>query len=209
LVANGSEQDFVIRCWSNLDRCFEDLGVVARDRTCKSTLVRVNSERRITGLKPIEEQQSSARPDFLVMKEGFDFAILIKFNHNESLLRALKVGALNQNSTRIQGAVLDCPKGYVCRLINTSEYKIPESADMISTQLFPIMKMTLQIKTIVKASMKAVKKHQREQARKEKNPTMSTPKRQTTNTTLRIPETFTIPNAKKSKTNNTDDVLKH
>ena len=29
-VANGSEQDFIIRCWSNLDRCVEDLGVVAR-----------------------------------------------------------------------------------------------------------------------------------------------------------------------------------
>ena len=30
LINNGSEQDFVVRCWSNLDRCFENLGVVAR-----------------------------------------------------------------------------------------------------------------------------------------------------------------------------------
>ncbi|KAI7847191.1 hypothetical protein BDC45DRAFT_576118 [Circinella umbellata] len=229
LVANGSEQDFVVRCWSNLDRCFEGLGVVARDRTCNSTLVRVNSERRITGLEPIEEQQSSVRPDFLVMKEGFDFAvgecgkedlgriskkeiierqlhvpkimknilhqILIKFNHDAYILRGtLKVGALQESGVLY---------------LTAPEYNIPENADMISTQLFPIMKRTLQIKTIVKASMKAVKKQQREQAKKEMNSTMSTLETQTTNTILRIPETFTIPNAKKLKTNSSDDVLKN
>ena len=95
-------------------------------------MLRINSERKITGLKSIEEQQPSVRPDFLVMKNGFDFAVgecgkddlggiskkeiterqlhvpkimkdilrrtLITFNHDESLLRNLKVSALNQNS---------------------------------------------------------------------------------------------------------------
>ncbi|KAG2219076.1 hypothetical protein INT45_000359 [Circinella minor] len=240
LVANGSEQDFVIRCWSNLDRCFENLGTVARDRTCRSTLVRINSERKITGLKPIEEQHSSIRPDFLVMKDGLDFAVgecgkddlggiskkeiterqlhvpkimkdilrqtMIKFNHDESLLRTLKIGALNQNSTRIQGAVLDCPKGYICRLIPTSEYTIPQSAAMISVELFKIMKLTLQIKNIVKASIKAVTKYQREQYKKQENPTLITQKSQLADTILQIPQTFTIPNTKKIKTSTSDDI---
>ena len=98
------------------------------NRTC----MRINSERKITGLKPIEDQQPSMRPDFLLMKDGFDFEVgecgkenfggvskkeiterqlhvpkvmkdmlrrtLIKSNHDESRLRKLKVGALNQNS---------------------------------------------------------------------------------------------------------------
>ncbi|KAI7848094.1 hypothetical protein BDC45DRAFT_575174 [Circinella umbellata] len=72
---NGSEMDYVTRCWSNFDRCFENIGVPGRDRTCQATLVRVNKNRSITGEKSIDQQQRSVRPDFLLIKGGVEFAV--------------------------------------------------------------------------------------------------------------------------------------
>ncbi|KAG2218179.1 hypothetical protein INT45_003605 [Circinella minor] len=72
---NGSEMDYVTRCWSNFDRCFENIGVPGRDRTCQATLVRVNKNRCITGEKSIDQQQRSVRPDFLLIKGGVEFAV--------------------------------------------------------------------------------------------------------------------------------------
>ncbi|KAG2217300.1 hypothetical protein INT45_000381, partial [Circinella minor] len=51
------------------------------------------------------------------------------------------------SGTCLQAEVLDSSKGYVCRLTCSKEYHIPEKPDMISAeQLFPLMKLPLQIK---------------------------------------------------------------
>ncbi|KAI9470437.1 hypothetical protein BDB00DRAFT_880123 [Zychaea mexicana] len=183
--------------------------------------LRVNSDRKVSGKKPLEEQTSSIRPDFLVINDGLDFAVsecgkddvggiskkeiverqlhvpkvmkdilhraLTKGNHAESLAR-----------TRVQAQVLDCPKGYICRLMSSNEYQLPQKADMISAQLFPLMKLTLQVKAITKSTIKAFKKHQRAQAKNAKQSvfTLNSP------SALEIPPAFTIPTLKKSKTNN-------
>ncbi|KAL1930787.1 hypothetical protein VTP01DRAFT_10949 [Rhizomucor pusillus] len=160
IISQGTEMDFVVRCWSNLDKCYDDLAVTGRDRTCMSTLVRINAKRAISGARPIEEQQRSVRPDMLVMKDGLDFAVtpppkilkdmlnraLSKGKNAISLARALRVVALNHNSTLMQVLMLDCRGGYVCRLLNTDEYEIPRSPALIIAELFPIMKLKLKTK---------------------------------------------------------------
>ena len=38
-------------------------------------MVRVNAERSIRGEKPVDEQQRSVRPDFLLIKDGVEIAV--------------------------------------------------------------------------------------------------------------------------------------
>ncbi|KAI9276752.1 hypothetical protein BDA99DRAFT_554707 [Phascolomyces articulosus] len=75
IIANGSEIDFLARCWVNLDRCYENIAIAARDRACVSTLIRVNNNRAITGLNSIKDKQSSVRPDFLLINNNLDIAV--------------------------------------------------------------------------------------------------------------------------------------
>lgn len=30
IISQGTEMDFVVRCWSNLDKCYDDLAVTGR-----------------------------------------------------------------------------------------------------------------------------------------------------------------------------------
>ncbi|KAI8139302.1 hypothetical protein BJV82DRAFT_672876 [Fennellomyces sp. T-0311] len=180
IIAAGSELDYITRCWSNLDRCFENVATVGRDRTSVSTLVRNNDNRKVSGQKPIDKQQQSIRPDFLLIRDGVEYACgecgkddaggigkkeiverglhvpkvskdifnraLSRGKNSISLARKIKVVALNENSTRMEMSILDCPGGYVCRLRTTDEYEIPVSPNMITAGLFPILTLTLQAK---------------------------------------------------------------
>ncbi|KAG2225889.1 hypothetical protein INT45_006585 [Circinella minor] len=76
IVYQGSEMDSVIQCWSKIFHCcFDDLEAVGRDRTCMATLVRVNTQRTISGAGPIESQHRSVQPNILLMKDGIEIAV--------------------------------------------------------------------------------------------------------------------------------------
>ncbi|KAG2216717.1 hypothetical protein INT45_013828, partial [Circinella minor] len=102
--------------------------------------------------------------------------------------------------TCLQAEVLDSSKGYVCRLTCSKEYHIPEKPDMISAELFPLMKLTLQIKLFTagnhkKLYYKTFKMSKRDQAKKHKNSVFAT---QDSETVIKIPQTFTISSTKKT-----------
>ncbi|KAG2213799.1 hypothetical protein INT45_009418 [Circinella minor] len=70
-IANGSsELDFVVRIWSQLDKCFDNL-----DNSCLANLVRLNNERRVDGKTPISDQVKSSRPDLLLTKDNVEFGV--------------------------------------------------------------------------------------------------------------------------------------
>ncbi|KAI8147539.1 hypothetical protein BJV82DRAFT_664771 [Fennellomyces sp. T-0311] len=70
----GSEMDFVIRIWSLLDRCFDNLMVeTRRGHTCIATSVRENSDRAATGQSSVEQKQQSVRPDLILFRNGVEF----------------------------------------------------------------------------------------------------------------------------------------
>ena len=99
-----------------------------------------------------------------VMKDMFCRS-LVKGKRAVSLARSLKVVAMNENSkflsfvtlpnftnlntqtgTRLKVSVMDCPKGYVCRVRHLPEYEIPVQSSMITDGLFNVMKATLKAK---------------------------------------------------------------
>lgn len=50
---------------------------------------------------------------------------------------------------RMRMTVLDCPAGYVCRLLHTNEYKMPKRPSAIPASLFPLLKLALKTKVCV------------------------------------------------------------
>ncbi|KAI8137289.1 hypothetical protein BJV82DRAFT_358550 [Fennellomyces sp. T-0311] len=74
MLQNSSEMDFVSLLWSIFDRCFHDIHVLpGRDRSCQATSLRVNKDRSITGTNNIDGKISVARPDLLLIKDGFEY----------------------------------------------------------------------------------------------------------------------------------------
>ncbi|ORY90329.1 hypothetical protein BCR43DRAFT_527999 [Syncephalastrum racemosum] len=47
----------------------------SRDCMCTSTMVRKNEARAVSGVRPIEVQKSSVRPDMLVVKNDIEFTV--------------------------------------------------------------------------------------------------------------------------------------
>ena len=102
-----------------------------------------------------------------VMKDLYNVA-LAKGKNKESLARVLRIVAMNQISTlssrlkpicyfsyvthlvyhfyigtRIQVSMLDCPKGYVSRLLRLEEDEIPLDSTLITSSLFAVIKSVL------------------------------------------------------------------
>ena len=43
-------------------------------------------------------------------------------------------------------SILDCPNGYVCRIMQSQEFSIPLTAQLIPAQIIPMIELTLQAK---------------------------------------------------------------
>ncbi|KAI7858204.1 hypothetical protein BDC45DRAFT_531963 [Circinella umbellata] len=75
-IANeSSELDFVVRIWSQLDKCFDNMLDIKRDNSCLANLVRLNNERRVDGKTLISDQVKSSRPDLLLTKDNVEFRV--------------------------------------------------------------------------------------------------------------------------------------
>ncbi|KAI7850504.1 hypothetical protein BDC45DRAFT_245774 [Circinella umbellata] len=187
IVYQGSEMDFVIQCWSKFDRCFDDLGVVGRSSYSQRTISGagpIESQHRsvrpdiliikdgievavgetakldvggVTKKELVEKNLHSPK----VMKDLYNVA-LSKGKNKESLARVLRIVAINQISTRIQVSILDCPKGYVSRLLRLEEDEIPLDSTLITSSLFGVIRSMLVAKSIVKNNLQQIKAHQLE-----------------------------------------------
>ncbi|KAL0086166.1 hypothetical protein F4703DRAFT_1578780 [Phycomyces blakesleeanus] len=74
LTARGSEMDFVVRIWSQLDKCFDNIAVETfRNRGCIATSVRMNEKRRVTGRDPLVPKSFSTKPDLVLYKEDVEY----------------------------------------------------------------------------------------------------------------------------------------
>ncbi|CDH53864.1 predicted protein [Lichtheimia corymbifera JMRC:FSU:9682] len=56
---------------------------------------------------------------------------------------------------------MDCPKGYVCRVLASKEHEVPIEAKLIQSKLLPIFELTLQAKSIVQCSISLIEKAQK------------------------------------------------
>ncbi|KAI9273125.1 hypothetical protein BDA99DRAFT_284589 [Phascolomyces articulosus] len=79
------------------------------------------------------------------MKDLFS-RITQEVDHDLQITRKLKIVCFNNTGRRMKLSVMDCPKGYVCRVQETEEYKIPTSVKSLAAQIIPILTLTLQAK---------------------------------------------------------------
>ncbi|KAL1931344.1 hypothetical protein VTP01DRAFT_9486 [Rhizomucor pusillus] len=76
LAAHGSELDFVVRIWSLLDRCFDNLGIeTRRDQCCIATSARLNEQRAVTGISPISSKIATVRPDLILVRNDVEYGL--------------------------------------------------------------------------------------------------------------------------------------
>lgn len=94
LAAHGSELDFVVRIWSLLDRCFDNLGIetrryvslyylsqdfivilLIRDQCCIATSARLNEQRAVTGISPISSKITTVRPDLILVRNDVEYGL--------------------------------------------------------------------------------------------------------------------------------------
>ncbi|KAI9024354.1 hypothetical protein CLU79DRAFT_102917 [Phycomyces nitens] len=74
LAARGSEMDFVVRIWSQLDKCFDNIHIeTIRNRGCIATSVRVNGNRRVTGIESLVPKSFSTKPDLILYREDIEY----------------------------------------------------------------------------------------------------------------------------------------
>ncbi|KAI8141677.1 hypothetical protein BJV82DRAFT_172552 [Fennellomyces sp. T-0311] len=79
------------------------------------------------------------------MKDIFDRAArTVDFDCD--MVRRLRVVCFHETNRRMKVSVMDCPRGYVCRVMQSDEYEIPSSARLIPSQLLPMLELTLQTK---------------------------------------------------------------
>ncbi|KAI7854801.1 hypothetical protein BDC45DRAFT_569042 [Circinella umbellata] len=191
-MANGpSELDFVVRIWSQLDKCFDNHVDTKRDNSCLANLVRLNNERRVDGTKPVAEQVKSSRPDLLWTKDNVEFGVgeyvftraVSKAGNDLEFARNFQVVGFSHTCFRMILDIMDCPAGVVCRLRESEEYEIPQHASLFCTGIIPIIKLTLMAKASKRASSKPELKYQVLSKRK----------------TINIPASFTFTPNKKVK----------
>ncbi|KAI7854597.1 hypothetical protein BDC45DRAFT_535179 [Circinella umbellata] len=127
--------DYVIRFWSNLDKCFDNVTTIGQDRTSMATFMRVNADCEVSGIKPIDDQYHSVRPDMVVMNDSL-----------EVVYRECGKDDYGGKSTRMRATIMDCPAGYVTRLLHMKECKIPTDPTLITTDLFDILLIMLRVK---------------------------------------------------------------
>ncbi|KAG2225877.1 hypothetical protein INT45_006573 [Circinella minor] len=137
-----------------------------------------------------------------VMKDLYNVA-LAKGKNKESLARVLRIVAMNQINTRIQISILDCPKGYVSRLLRLEEDEIPLDSTLITSSLFGVIKSVLVAKAIVKNNLQQIKAHQLEIASSSKKPSYAfecdLDDNDDNEKYLILPQALTLPNKKQKK----------
>ncbi|KAI9492362.1 hypothetical protein BDB00DRAFT_765640 [Zychaea mexicana] len=79
------------------------------------------------------------------MKDLFN-RISQEVNHDLQITRKLKIVCFHNTGRRMKLSVMDCPDGYVCRVQETEEYKIPMSVECLAAQIIPMLTLTLQAK---------------------------------------------------------------
>ncbi|KAG2217724.1 hypothetical protein INT45_001267 [Circinella minor] len=119
------------------------------------------------------------------MKDLFD-RITQEADYDLQIIGKLKIVCFNNTGLRMKLSVMDCPKGYVCRVQETEEYKIPTSVKSLAAQIIPMLTLTLQAKNKPKGKpqLKA-KKAARKQQEKEQIVLPSSLTTFTTSTTAR------------------------
>ncbi|KAI8139545.1 hypothetical protein BJV82DRAFT_246503 [Fennellomyces sp. T-0311] len=198
LSKDPSEMDFIVRVWSVLDKCFDDIRVQTwRDHSCLATTVRQNMNRGVTGSGSLDAEQLSVGPDLIFFRNDVEYGVgevgkeevvgvsqkeLIgtqlhcpkvlkdmlnmmakKCNNKESIIRSLRAVAYNQTCLRMSVLVLDCPGGYVCRVRTTKEYEVSPCASLMRNGVFPILKLALKSKDIVRKTTALVERRQAEE----------------------------------------------
>ncbi|KAI7848319.1 hypothetical protein BDC45DRAFT_596475 [Circinella umbellata] len=172
ILPNSSEMDFASTFWSVLDRCFYDIKVIpGRNRTCMVSSARVNANRNITGTNNVDNKRSASRPDLLLIKDDIEYgcsevgksddAVASKKEVVETYLHSLKTmkdlfnritQEINHDLkiTRKLKVVCFHHTGYVCRVQETEEYKVPRSVKSLAAEIIPMLTLTLQAKTMSK-----------------------------------------------------------
>ncbi|KAI7848558.1 hypothetical protein BDC45DRAFT_306097 [Circinella umbellata] len=69
-----------------------------------------------------------------------------RMNNDFNSVRDLKIVCFNETGLTLYLSIMDCPKGYVSRIIETQKYEVPKDSDLIIGQLFPLLKLILHAK---------------------------------------------------------------
>ncbi|KAI9492657.1 hypothetical protein BDB00DRAFT_939557 [Zychaea mexicana] len=113
----ASEMDYDILFWSVLDRCFQMLRTcITRDRSCAATSLRVN------------ENRDDERP---VVRAAYE----VEFN--AGVTKKLRIVCFHHTGRRMKLSLMDSPAGYICRLMDTDELKIPFNKRLNSCKHLP------------------------------------------------------------------------
>ncbi|KAG2220783.1 hypothetical protein INT45_012452 [Circinella minor] len=119
ITAHSSEIDYLTRFW---------------DCTYMTTFMRVNADRDVSGLNPIDDWHRSLRPDMVVMNDG---------------LEVVYGECGKEDCTRMRATIMDCPADYVTRLLHMKECEISTDPTLITTDLFDILKIMLKVKDYI------------------------------------------------------------
>ncbi|KAI9492364.1 hypothetical protein BDB00DRAFT_873449 [Zychaea mexicana] len=158
VLPNSSEMDFVSTIWSILDRCFHNINVVpGRDRTCVAISARINADHGLEyGCSEVGKSE-----DVVANKKE----VVETYLYSPKTMKDL----FNRIRRRMKLSVMDCPDGYVCRVQETEEYKIPISVECLAAQIIPMLTLTLQAKNKKKGkpqfkAKKAAQKRQQKES---------------------------------------------
>ncbi|KAG2227216.1 hypothetical protein INT45_008460 [Circinella minor] len=82
-------------------------------------------------------------------------------DYNEEIIRKLRFVCFHQTSLgyklifcgviidrRMKLSFIDCPRGYICRIMETNEYEVPSQAKFFSAQILPLTKLDVVAETM-------------------------------------------------------------
>ncbi|KAI8149365.1 hypothetical protein BJV82DRAFT_662669 [Fennellomyces sp. T-0311] len=162
-----------------LDHVLEDIKVFAgRYRPSAATSKRVNAGWAVTGSAIVPSKKvgkhdciASSTKEIIesqlltpkTMKDMFNMAVE-NANNNSAVTHALKIVAFNHTGLKMKMSIMNCPRGYVCRLVKALEYEIPKNPGIGFRDLLAILQMTLKAKLLVKDSIDLLEGYQKGKA---------------------------------------------
>ncbi|RUS15655.1 hypothetical protein BC937DRAFT_92175 [Endogone sp. FLAS-F59071] len=172
-VAGRSELHYLTHCWHIIDRCFlnlQDLHCVRGEASSFASSDRKNRTRHVSGLIQVARKMMGRRGDLIFRKhhneygngeagkqwEGeerglkgakdakgyvYKFVLCGEVEHREGE----EVAELNVLLLR-----LDSPRGYMCRVVRSPTYTIPQTVALFGQQVIPFLALVWKAKAIVK-----------------------------------------------------------
>ncbi|KAG2219368.1 hypothetical protein INT45_006076 [Circinella minor] len=71
-------------------------------------------------------------------------------DYDEEIIKKLRFVCFHQTNRRMKLSLIDCPRGYICRVMESDEYDIPAQARLFPAQVHSLIKLMLQAKVIIK-----------------------------------------------------------